>query len=114
MSDKAALLNQLAVNNGTPVRKELLPYGRQFIDDKDIKGVTDVLRSGLLTTGPKIPEFEQAFAEAVDANYAVVVSSGTAALHSAMKAAGVGSGHPSTSCINSSGEATLLENSLKN
>jgi UDP-4-amino-4,6-dideoxy-N-acetyl-beta-L-altrosamine transaminase len=92
VSDKAALLNQLAVNNGTPVRKELLPYGRQFIDDKDIKGVTDVLRSGLLTTGPKIPEFEQAFAEAVDANYAVVVSSGTAALHSAMKAAGVGPG----------------------
>ncbi len=59
----------------------MIPYGRQYITDEDIQAVVDVLRSNNLTQGPKIGEFEQAFAEYVGAKYAVAVSNGTAALH---------------------------------
>ena len=64
----------------------MIPYGRQTIDEDDINAVVEVLRSDWLTTGPKIAEFEQAFAKYVDAEHAVAVSSGTAALHAAMYA----------------------------
>jgi len=79
----------LAVNGGSPVRKTLLPYGRQSIDEDDIQAVVDVLRSDWLTTGPKVGEFEEAFAAWVGAKYAVAFSSGTAALHGAAFAAGL-------------------------
>ena len=69
-----------------------LPYGRHWIDDDDIAAVAEVLRSDWLTTGPKIAEFEGAFARAVEAGEAVAVSSGTAALHAAMFALGIGPG----------------------
>jgi perosamine synthetase len=69
-----------------------IPYGQQWIDEEDIQAVVDVLRSDWLTTGPKVPEFEQAVADDVGAKYAVAVSSGTAALHAAMYAIGVGPG----------------------
>ena len=83
---------KLAVNGGVPVRAANLPYGRQTIDDRDIEAVLEVLRSDWLTTGPKVSEFEVAFAEFVGADEAVAVSSGTAALHAMMVAAGVGPG----------------------
>ncbi|TBV82716.1 MAG: UDP-4-amino-4,6-dideoxy-N-acetyl-beta-L-altrosamine transaminase [Desulfobulbaceae bacterium] len=67
----------------------MIPYGRQFIDEDDIRAVTEVLRSDWLTTGPKVVEFEQAIADYVGAKYAVAVSSGTAALHCAMYAIGI-------------------------
>ena len=70
----------------------MIPYGRQSIDEEDIKAVTDVLRSDWLTTGPKVAEFEEVFADYVGAKYAVAVSSGTAALHAAMYALGIGPG----------------------
>ncbi len=70
----------------------MIPYGRQTIDEDDIKAVVDVLRSDWLTTGPKVAEFEQAVADYVGAKYAVAVSSGTAALHAAMYAIGIGPG----------------------
>ena len=57
----------LAINGGSPVRKTLLPYGRQSIDEDDIQAVVDVLRSAWLTTGPKVEEFEEAFAARVGA-----------------------------------------------
>jgi perosamine synthetase len=79
----------LAIDGGTPVRNTLLPYGRQSIDDADIQAVVDVLRSDWLTTGPKVPEFEEAFAAGVGAKHAVSFSSGTAALHGAAFAAGL-------------------------
>jgi perosamine synthetase len=79
----------LAVDGGTPVRNTLLPYGRQSIGDDDIQAVVDVLRSNWLTTGPKVGEFEEAFAARVGAKYAVSFSSGTAALHGAAFAAGI-------------------------
>jgi len=79
----------LALEGGTPVRKTLLPYGRQSIGEDDIQAVVDVLRSDWLTTGPKVGEFEEAFAARVGAKYAVSFSSGTAALHGAAFAAGL-------------------------
>jgi perosamine synthetase len=79
----------LAVDGGTPVRSTLLPYGRQSIAEDDIQSVVDVLRSDWLTTGPKVAEFEEAFAVRVGAKYAVSFSSGTAALHGAAFAAGL-------------------------
>src|ERR1700683_4466616 len=79
----------LAVDGGTPVRSTLLPYGRQSIEEDDIQSVVDVLRSDWLTTGPKVGEFEEAFAARVGAKYAVSFSSGTAALHGAAFAAGL-------------------------
>lgn len=84
--------SSLAIDGGTPVRRGLLPYGRQSIDETDIQSVVQVLRSDWLTTGPKIREFEKAFAKAVGAGEAVAVSSGTAALHTAMHALGIGPG----------------------
>ena len=79
----------LAIDGGSPVRKTYLPYSRQSIDDDDIQAVVDVLRSAWLTGGPKVDEFEEAFASRVGAKYAVTFSSGTAALHGAAFAAGL-------------------------
>jgi perosamine synthetase len=70
----------------------MIPYGRQFIDEDDIRAVVDVLRSDWLTTGPKVAEFEQIFAVQVGAVEAVAVSNGTAALHAAIYALGIGPG----------------------
>lgn len=70
----------------------MIPYGRQSVDEEDIRAVVEVLRSDWLTTGPKVEEFEEAFARFVGAGGAVAVSSGTAALHAAMYAIGVGPG----------------------
>jgi len=82
----------LAIHGGSPVRAHLLPYGRQSVDEADIQAVVEVLRSDWLTTGPKVPEFEEAFAGRVGAAYAVSFSSGTAALHATAFAAGLKSG----------------------
>ncbi|RJQ23933.1 MAG: UDP-4-amino-4,6-dideoxy-N-acetyl-beta-L-altrosamine transaminase [Nitrospiraceae bacterium] len=70
----------------------MIPYGRQWIDDDDIKAVVDVLRSNFITQGPKIDEFERVLAESCGAKYAVAVNSGTSALHIACLAAGTGKG----------------------
>lgn len=82
----------LAINGGEPVRSTFLPYGRQSVDEADIQAVVEVLRSDWLTTGPKVGEFEQAFAARVGAAHAVSFSSGTAALHAAAFAAGLKAG----------------------
>ncbi|HFQ80183.1 MAG TPA: UDP-4-amino-4,6-dideoxy-N-acetyl-beta-L-altrosamine transaminase, partial [Desulfobacterales bacterium] len=71
---------------------KFIPYGRQSIDEDDIAAVNEVLRSDWLTTGPKVPEFEKAVAEYCGAGHGVAVSSGTAALHAAMYAIGIGPG----------------------
>lgn len=70
----------------------MISYGRQSIDEDDIRAVASVLRSDWLTQGPKINEFEKALAEYCGARYAVAVSSGTAALHLACLAAGIETG----------------------
>lgn len=69
-----------------------IPYGKQSIDDKDIEAVISVLKSDFLTTGPLIQEFEQKVADYVGAKYALAVSNGTAALHAACAAIGIGKG----------------------
>jgi UDP-4-amino-4,6-dideoxy-N-acetyl-beta-L-altrosamine transaminase len=64
------------------VRKgpEMIPYGLQDIDEEDIQEVENVLRSGWITTGPKIPEFERALSDYIQCDHTVVVNSGTSAL----------------------------------
>jgi UDP-4-amino-4,6-dideoxy-N-acetyl-beta-L-altrosamine transaminase len=69
-----------------------IPYGRQSITDADVQAVVDVLRSDRLTQGPAVERFERDFAAAVGAPHAVAFSSGTAALHGAAFAAGIGPG----------------------
>lgn len=69
-----------------------IPYGRQWVDDDDVNAVAKALRSGWITQGPAIRDFEAALCAYTGARYAVAVSSGTAALHIACLAAGIGKG----------------------
>src|SRR5207249_734744 len=84
---------RLAIEGGAPVRTAVLPYARQVLDDDDIARVVAVLKSDWLTTGPAVEEFEQAFAVTVGARHAVAIANGTAALHAAAAAAGLGPNH---------------------
>ncbi len=59
----------------------MIPYGRQSVDNGDIVAVAEALGGDFLTTGPKVAEFEKAFADKIGSKYAVAVSNGTAALH---------------------------------
>jgi glutamate-1-semialdehyde aminotransferase len=69
-----------------------LPYGRQLISEEDVAAVAEALRSELLTTGPRAARFERQMADMVGARHAIVVCNATAALHLAMRVAGVGPG----------------------
>ncbi|WP_394360361.1 DegT/DnrJ/EryC1/StrS family aminotransferase [Amycolatopsis sp. SB7-3] len=69
---------------------DFLPYGRQSVSDEDIAAVTEVLRGDWLTTGPAVTRFEEDLAEHTGGTPAVAVTSGTAALHVAYAAAGIG------------------------
>ena len=69
-----------------------LAYGRQVIEADDLAAVAEALQSDFITTGPRVPAFEAAFAEAVGARHGVACSNGTAALHLAMLTLGVGEG----------------------
>jgi perosamine synthetase len=90
MKRKASSVHETQTTDNA--QRPFMPYGRQVIDATDIEAVVQVLQSDWLTTGPRVEEFEQAVAHYVDAPYAVAVSSGTAALHAAMYAIGVGPG----------------------
>ena len=70
----------------------MIPYGRQLIDEDDIRAVVEILNSDFLTTGPAVARFEKQFAEFVGAKHAIAVCNATAALHLSMIAAGVGDG----------------------
>jgi len=61
--------------------KKIIPYGKQSIDENDIKAVVEALKSDYLTTGPKVKEFEKKLAKKLNFKYVVAVSNGTAALH---------------------------------
>jgi dTDP-4-amino-4,6-dideoxygalactose transaminase len=74
------------------MRAEYLPYCRPALDEEDIQAVAATLRSGWLTTGPKVLEFEQTFAKAAGVKHAIALSSCTAGLHVGLLAAGVGPG----------------------
>ncbi len=84
--------DKLAIEGGDPAREEYLPYGLHSVTDDDVEAVTRVLRGKWLTTGPDIEKFEIALAAQVGASSAAAVSSGTAALHLAYLAAGIGPG----------------------
>ncbi|WP_250258323.1 UDP-4-amino-4,6-dideoxy-N-acetyl-beta-L-altrosamine transaminase [Dermabacter sp. Marseille-Q3180] len=70
----------------------MLPYGRQSINEDDVAAVTRALGSDWLTTGPEVDRFEESIAKRTDASHAISATSGTAALHLAYAAAGVGAG----------------------
>ncbi|WP_340817900.1 DegT/DnrJ/EryC1/StrS family aminotransferase [Methanolobus sp. WCC4] len=68
----------------------MIPIAKPQLDDGEIQAVTDVLRSGIIAEGQRVAEFEEAFAEYTGTQYAVAVNSGTAALHAALLAHGIG------------------------
>ncbi len=82
----------LAVNGGKPVRESNLPYGKQTIDENDIKEVVKCITDPYLTTGPRVGKFEQDVCDYTGAKYGVAVCNGTAALHVAVNAAGITKG----------------------
>lgn len=73
--------------------RKMINYGKQSIDEDDISAVVEVLMSDFLTQGPRVLEFEKALAAYVGAEYAVVVSNGTAALHLAVNALDIPEGY---------------------
>ena len=85
-------MEKLAILGGTPVRSEKIYYGRQCVDEEDIQAVARVLRGPYITCGPMVEEAERRLAACTGAAHAVLCSNGTAALHCACLAAGVGPG----------------------
>lgn len=85
-------MNKPAIEGGSPVRETKIYYGHQYLDQEDYDAVVDVLKSDYLTCGPKIGELEKKLCDLTGAKYAVVCSNGTAALHIAAMAAGLGEG----------------------
>jgi UDP-4-amino-4,6-dideoxy-N-acetyl-beta-L-altrosamine transaminase/dTDP-4-dehydrorhamnose reductase len=86
---KAGLPERIKHTTALKTRHTIIPYGRQSIDEDDIKAVVEVMRSRNLTQGPKIEEFESTLCSITGATFAVAVNSGTSALHIACLAAGV-------------------------
>tara|TARA_B110000003_G_scaffold15607_1_gene15437 strand:- start:469 stop:1653 length:1185 start_codon:yes stop_codon:yes gene_type:complete len=74
------------------MKKDIIPYGKHFIDQDDIDAVVDVLKNKNLTQGPAVLSFEKAIANYVGSKYAVAISSWTAGLHIAYLAAGLKEG----------------------
>lgn len=85
-------MERLAIHGGVPVFEKMLGYGHQDIDDADVEAVVDTLRSDWLTCGPATERFEESIRDATGAAYVTAVANGTAALHVACLAAGVGPG----------------------
>jgi len=85
--------SSLAINGGSPVRTQPLPHWPSY-GDEEIQAAIDVLRSGKLArqSGSKVSQFEQAFAERFQVKHAIAVNSGTAAIHVALGALGIGPG----------------------
>lgn len=85
-------MTELAINGGTPVRSSKIWYGRQWITEEDIEAVRESLLSNYITSGPNVDKLEERLCEYTGAAYTTVVSNGTAALHIACLAAGIGEG----------------------
>lgn len=85
-------MEKLAILGGEPVRNDKIWYGRQWIDEGDIAAVVDTLKSPMITSGPKVDELKRILCDITGSRYAVVCSNGTAALHCACIAAGLGEG----------------------
>jgi dTDP-4-amino-4,6-dideoxygalactose transaminase len=76
----------------TVSRSEVIPFHRACMGEEEVEAVSEVVRSGWLTLGPKTFEFERRFKEYIGARHAIAVSSGTAALHLALAAIGLNAG----------------------
>lgn len=85
-------MEKLAIFGGKPALEQKVGYGHQYIDEADIQAVVDVLKSDFLTCGPKIDEAEKKLCDITGAKHAVLIANGTAALHAACFAAGIGEG----------------------
>src|SRR5712691_4284419 len=85
-------MDKLALFGGPPMRATLLPYAHQTIEPDDLAAVTQALASDWITQGPTIARFERALADQAGVKHAVAVANGTAALHAACWAAGLGPG----------------------
>lgn len=85
-------MEELAIHGGRPVRDRKIYYGHQLIEDDDIRAVEGVLRGDYLTCGPSVDRMERSLETYTGARHAVAVSNGTAALHCACIAAGIGPG----------------------
>lgn len=85
-------METLAILGGKPVRETQIYYGRQCIDEADIKAVVETLNDRLITCGPRVSKLEKKLCEVTGAKYAVAVSNGTAALHIACLALNIGPG----------------------
>jgi perosamine synthetase len=70
----------------------MIPVGKPALGEEEITAVSTVIRSGMLAQGPRVEEFELAFAKYCDAPYGIAISNGTAALHAALLALGIKSG----------------------
>ena len=94
-----------------------LPYGRHVVDDADITAVADVLRGDWLTTGPTVGAFEAAFAKATGAVHAISCANGTAALHLAAMALGLGTGEvvvvPSVTFLATANAARFVDHEVQ-
>ena len=82
----------MVTNNTEDGQRQRIPFHVPSIGEEEIVEVVEALRSGWLTTGPKVRQFEEAFASYIGARHAIAVNSGTAALHLALEAVGVGPG----------------------
>lgn len=85
-------MEKLAINGGYPVRNSKIYYGKQTIEADDVQAVVNTMVSDYITCGPKVDELENELCKYTGAKYAVAVSNGTAALHCACIAAGIGPG----------------------
>jgi dTDP-4-amino-4,6-dideoxygalactose transaminase len=85
-------MNKLAIHGGTPVRNEFIVYGSPDIGEDEINEVVDCLRTGWLSTGPKVIRFENDIKNYTGAAHAVATSSCTAALHLSLIVSGIGKG----------------------
>ena len=85
-------MEKLAINGGYPVRNSKIYYGKQTIEADDVQAVVNTVVSDFITCGPKVDELEYELCNYTGAKYAVAVSNGTAALHCACLAAGIGPG----------------------
>ncbi len=82
----------LAIFGGVPIRSDFLLFGKPKISDDEINEVVDSLKSGWLSTGPKVAQFENAFKKYIGCKHALALNSCTAGLHLSMIVAGIGNG----------------------
>ena len=85
-------MEELAINGGRPDFDHVIGYGHQDVSEEDVASVEAVLRSDYLTCGPAVERFQNALGVITGAQYVTAVANGTAALHVACLAAGIGPG----------------------